>query len=158
MLLTAQARRPRASMSLSASSRRTAAPRPRRCWAGSRWSRAARSPTRAAFSPRWTSTPFWRGGRSRPRRRACSRERPRKPAPEALSRCRGTARGRDRCLCDGEHPACREPQRRRRAIRSRGPWRWPARLVQVVAAAGHGEQSSCSAILHSHQTVSRLSS
>ena len=51
-------------MSSSASSRRTAAPRPRRCSTGSRSSRAARSPTRAASSTRWTSTPSWRGGPS----------------------------------------------------------------------------------------------
>jgi Osmosensitive K+ channel histidine kinase len=48
------------------------------------------------------------GRRARPYQRAGL------PPSQALSRCRGAARRRHRRLCHAEHPACREPQRRRR--------------------------------------------
>ena len=51
---------------------------------------------------------------ARPGRRARPHQRAGQPPSQALSRRRGTARRRHRRLHDAEHPACREPQRRRR--------------------------------------------
>ena len=51
---------------------------------------------------------------ARPRRRARPHQRPRQPPPQALPGRRGAARRRHRRLHHDEHPARREPQRRRR--------------------------------------------
>ena len=65
---------------------------------------------------------------ARARRRARPHQRPRQPPPQALSRRRGAARRRHRRLHDAQHPACREPQRRRRADHPRPGARDGARL------------------------------
>ena len=76
----------------------------------------APSSTRTARSRRWTSTRILA---RRPQLGAGRRARPhqcrRQPPSQALSRRRGAAEQRHRRLHDGQHPAHREPERRRGA-------------------------------------------
>ena len=103
-------------MSWSASSRRMAGPRPRRC------STACRRSSRAGIDYKGQileemdlDALLARRPGPRTRRRTRPHQRAGQPPSQALSRRRGTARRRHRRLHHAQHPARRKPQRRRRA-------------------------------------------
>ncbi len=102
--------------SSSASSRPTAGRAPPSRSATSRWCRAGRSSTAAATLDRdgRRRHPAPPSG-PRPRRRARPHQRPRLAQREALAGRRGAPRRRHRRHLDGQHPAPRVAQRRRRA-------------------------------------------
>ena len=66
-------------------------------------------------------------------RRARPHQRPRQPPSQALSRRRGAARRRHRRLYDGQHPAPRKPQRRRRPDHPRSRAARPSRIRSSIA-------------------------
>ena len=103
-------------MSSPASSRRTAARKPRRCWRD--WRAFPRSRTiyvNKILSEFDIDAALEAPAAAHPRRRTRPHQRARQPAPQALPGCRGVAGRRDRCLHDRQHPAHREPERRGRS-------------------------------------------
>ena len=95
-----------------------------------------RRPTAAPSSTRWTSTRSWPGARGRLRRRAGAHQHPGLPQREALAGRRGAARRRHHRAVDGQHPAPRVAQRRRREDHRRPPAGDRARLGRARGRAG----------------------
>ena len=113
MLQAAHGGAARAWMSWSAWSKRMAAPKPRRCFAGWKSSRASSIIYRGRYFGEMDVDALLKRSRQVVhRRRTGAHQHPRQPPRKALSGRRRPARRRYRCVHDAQHSAHREPERR----------------------------------------------